>query len=190
MLYQRRYRVESARYKNWNYAKDGFYFVTICTQNRVSVFGKIDNGQVILSELGKYAEKCWHEITKHFKFVNLEEYIIMPNHVHGIIEIAYTMETQNIASLQSIICSIPNRVSEKFGPQSGNLASIIRGFKAGVTIWAKFNNMPFQWQHGYYDHIVSRELELNKIRDYIRSNPINWDKDKYNPEKRMINNDL
>lgn len=77
MLYQDKYRIESSRYKNWDYSNDGLYFVTICTQNKLSLFGKIDNGQIILSEIGKCADKCWKEITSHFHFVTLDEYIII-----------------------------------------------------------------------------------------------------------------
>lgn len=87
MLYNNKYRVESARLKNWDYSTDGFYFVTICTNDRKHYLGTIDDGKMALSDWGIIANKFWLEIPVHFTGAKLVEQIIMPNHVHGIIHI-------------------------------------------------------------------------------------------------------
>lgn len=95
MYFKNKYRIPSARLQAWDYANEGFYFVTICTKNRILHFGDVVDKKMVLSEMGMIADKCWMDIPKHFPFVNLDKYIVMPNHVHGIIVI---VETQNLAS--------------------------------------------------------------------------------------------
>ncbi len=85
--FKNRYRIKSARKLDWDYTNDGWYFVTICTKNMEPFFGNITDGKMNLSEIGKIAKKYWQEIPKHFPFVELNEFIIMPNHIHGIIGI-------------------------------------------------------------------------------------------------------
>ncbi|MBP9023736.1 MAG: hypothetical protein KBH06_11095 [Spirochaetes bacterium] len=197
-LFANKYRIESARLKNWDYSSNGLYYITICVKNRECVFGNKANGKMILSDIGKTAENCWCEIPRHFPFVKLDEYVIMPNHIHGIIIIEKPMicnvsikpvdimgipvETQDFASLptqQSDATKQSNEPSSNFGPQSKNIASIIRGFKIGVTKYAVNNNIPFKWQSRYYDHIIRDENDLNRIRKYIIDNPSNWEMDEY-----------
>ncbi len=169
------YRSETARLKNWDYSSEGYYFVTICEKNRNLVFGDIQGDTVILTQLGRSAMECWTAIPEHFPFVELGAFCIMPNHIHGIIVINsdQSVETQNFASLQC------NRPGNKFGPQSNNLASIIRGFKVGVTKFARENDIDFAWQPRYYDRIIRDEQELFAVRTYIRNNPAEWGSDEY-----------
>lgn len=100
-----KYRIPSARLQTWDYGRNAFYFITICTKNREHYFGEIANGQMILSEIGLLANKYWNEIPEHFPFVILDAFVVMPNHVHGIIIIDKAdndgryVETQNFASL-------------------------------------------------------------------------------------------
>lgn len=124
--YLNKYRISSARFGSWNYAQNGYYFVTICTDRKEKYFGEIINSEISLSRIGKIVEKYWKEIPQHYPFVSLDAFIIMPNHIHGIIIIDKTVETQNFASVQH-----DDNVN-KFGPQSQNLGAIIRGFKAAV----------------------------------------------------------
>ncbi|MEM6807481.1 MAG: hypothetical protein AAF696_39145 [Bacteroidota bacterium] len=147
-------------------------------------FGYIADGQMVLSELGKIAQTCWQAIPDHFPFVKLDAYIIMPNHVHGIIIVdklgtqhtdaqtqeTHNVQTQNIASL---------RPHNTFGPQSGNLASIIRGFKIGVTKQARIILPEFAWQPRYHDHIIRNEESWDRIANYIVNNPASWKQDKF-----------
>ena len=177
-LFKKKYRIPSTRLKGWDYSKDGYYFVTICIKNKSCLLGCVKNGEIILSDIGNIVNQCWLEIPLHFSFVQLDEFIIMPNHIHGIIVIDKSdnnVETQNVASLQSWNIN-------KFGPQSNNLASIIRGFKVGVKKWTTRNNLDFNWQSRYYERIIRDENELMKIRNYIRNNPMDWLEDEENPD--------
>lgn len=180
--YKNQYRIKSARHPHWDYSSNAAYFVTICTHNRTHYFGDIKNQKMNLSPIGHIANSCWHEIPNHFPFVELGPHIIMPNHVHGIIQIAkniddHDVETQNIASLQQQ--STSETPKNKFGPQSQNLASIIRGFKIGVTKNVRIINPDFAWQARYHDHIIRNDLAYNRIANYIINNPVNWKEDKF-----------
>jgi putative transposase len=192
-LYRNRYLVESERLRDRDYASPGCYFVTVCEKTRTPVFGVIEKNRMILNKLGMVARDCWIDIPNHFPFVSLDEYCIMPDHVHGIIRIrrhvslvSSVVETQNIASLhdkndKKPETSKPRVTGNTFGPQSMNLGAIIRGFKIGVTKYARQNKVPFQWQPRFYDHIIRDEKSLFQIRTYIRNNPLHWGSDEENP---------
>ncbi|MGQ0737849.1 MAG: transposase [Bacteroidota bacterium] len=109
------------------------------------------------------------KIPEHFPFIILDEYIIMPDHIHGILFI--NKETQDIASPQD-----PG-YKNKFGPQSGNISSVIRGYKAAVKSIATANNIEFAWQPRFYEHVIRDKEELIRIRKYIVKNPENWIRD-------------
>lgn len=164
-----RYRAHTARANWWDYSKDGIYFITICTQGREHYFGEIENGVMNVSEMGQIAQACWNEIPDHFSFVHLEAFVVMPNHVHGILVINKTINDGFDFDTQ------PN----KFGPQSNNLASVIRGYKVGVTKNARNVHADFSWQQGYHDHIIKDVATFDKILAYIQDNPKNWEKDKF-----------
>ena len=193
--YKNKYRIPSARLQNWDYGWNGAYFITICTHNREHYFGKIINNKMELSEIGILAEKYWYEIPQHFPFVKLGEFVVMPNHIHGIIIIDKTnngettvVETQNFASLQQRQQRQqyqPPLSKNKFGPQSQNLASIIRGYKIGVTKNAKKINPMWKWQSRYYDHIIRNEKSFQNISNYIINNPLNWNGDKFNNKENQ-----
>ena len=176
------YRSETARLKNWDYSSEGYYFVTICEKNRNLVFGDIQGDTVSLTQLGRSAMECWTEIPEHFPCVELDAFCIMPNHIHGIIVINSdpSVETQHFASLQ---CNNPGNT---FGPQCNNLASIIRGFKIGVTKFARQNDIDFAWQPRYHDRIIRDEQELFAVRTYIRNNPAEWGSDEYACQFRCL----
>ncbi len=175
-LYRNRYRKDSTRLKDGDYSSSGYYFVTICTKNQECSFGDVKDGKVRLTRIGEAAKEYWQEILEHFKNVKLDEYVVMPNHVHGIIVIGNdNVETQHFASLQG--------QRNQFGPQSNNLASIIRGYKIGVKKWSTINGMHFAWQPRFYEHIIRNEESLKKIREYILNNPKRWESDEYHPKK-------
>ena len=187
--YQGRYRVPSSRLANWDYGGNGVYFVTICVKDmQEHSFGEVISGHMSLTALGQEAERCWVAIPEHFPFVELDEYQVMPNHIHGIVHInkvrtiqmtdkggSEEKERQNLESIPEDM-----QVKNKFGPQSQNLGSIIRGFKIGVTKYARSNNLPFMWKERYYDEIVRSMKDVENVRKYIRNNPQNWQKDKLN----------
>lgn len=182
MLYQDKYRVESARYAQWNYAANGFYFVTICTKNRHHYLGEITGAKprMSLSERGEIANRFWFEIPQQFPFVRLDAFVVMPNHVHGIVEIAQPCrDAINNAMNQDAI----NRVSTGGATGAHNpmvrfnsLSSIIRWYKGRVTFAVRQsqNAVPFAWQTRFYDRIIRDESELHRIRQYIQDNPSNW----------------
>lgn len=125
------------RMRNYNYSNPGSYFITICVKYRRPVFGKIRDGKMILNDLGEIAKECWENITKHFIEAEIDEFIIMPEHLHGIIIIKDTNGT-NHANLTA---------STRTDNQNHELGIIIGSFKAAVSRWAhKFYNKNFQWQ--------------------------------------------
>lgn len=198
--FKNKYRITSARAPFWDYGWNAAYFVTICTQNREHYFGKIITEKdtlpfVSLSDIGNIAQECWCEIPNHFPFVKLGSHIIMPNHVHGIIIIHKTIDerkmeynnrmaeqAQNIAPLSPSEPSgkSTDKPKNQFGPQSKNLASIIRGFKIGVTKNARIINPDFAWQSRFHDHIIRDYMAYKNIANYIITNPTNWKHDKLN----------
>ena len=132
--YKNKYRIQSARLQHWDYGWNASYFVTICTHNHEHYFGGIVDDEMVLSDIGKISWRFWGEIPTHFPFVILNAYVVMPNHLHGIIIIdktddgrndgnnmdSLTVETQNFASLQQP----DDQPQNKFGPQSQNFASL------------------------------------------------------------------
>ncbi|MBI2487427.1 MAG: transposase [Deltaproteobacteria bacterium] len=175
-LYKNRYRVESARLKEWDYSFNGYYFVTVCTKNQECLFGEVIDSEMILSEIGEIAKQYWLEIPKHFDEAKLDEFVIMPNHVHGIVIIKNdnNVETRHGVSLQQ-----RNQFSK---PIPGSLSIIINQYKSSVTRRCRKNgHSNFAWQSRFYDHIIRNENSLQKIREYINNNPIKWDIDENNP---------
>ncbi|MFQ6677375.1 MAG: transposase [Fidelibacterota bacterium] len=171
MKFQNKYKIESIRLKYWDYSNPGMYFVTICTKKFYHWFGNVIDGEMVLNNLGKIAEECWNEITDHFGNVELDEFVIMPNHVHGIITIL-DVETRRAVSLLEHI--------NKFGPlKKGSLPIIVGSYKSAVTRLIRKHNTPnFAWQRRFYDHVNRNEDSLEKIQIYIRTNPEIWNKDR------------
>ncbi|MFH0776669.1 MAG: hypothetical protein V1936_03610 [Patescibacteria group bacterium] len=182
-LFQKKYRVASARLRSWDYSQDSYYFVTICTRDKKKFFGVIRDKKIILSPLGEIAENFWQQIPEHFPFVRLDKSVVMPNHLHGIVIIDKwgCGENSGKGRRDAKFC-VSTCAQNKFGPQSKNLASIIRGFKAGVKKYATMHDLDFTWQSRYYDRVIRDENELNRIQDYILTNVANWEKDKDNLE--------
>ena len=176
--FKNRYRIPSAR-ASWHNYRQGIYFVTICTQNREHYFGEIKGCEtneptMVLSDIGRYADACWQSIPSHFPHVNTTLWVIMPNHIHGILVINPFVETQNFASLRT---DKNDEKSSQFGPQSKNLASVIRGFKIGVTKFARKHHILFEWQPRFHDHIIRDTDELNNVSYYIENNVAKWKED-------------
>ena len=168
--YKGLYRIPSARLRFTNYGRNGLYFVTICTADKRYYFGNISSpGIMNLSPVGNYARQCWSEIPKHFPFVHLSEFVVMPNHIHGILAFR-----KSEAALKELT------TSNKFQNQKQNLASIIGTFKSAVTRYAKQNEIPFKWQARYYDRIIRTSEECDSIKAYIRNNIRHWIKDELN----------
>jgi putative transposase len=173
-LFQQKYRIESARKNNWDYASRGWYFVTVCTENRVCSLGVIKNGQSVLSSIGGFANNCWHEIPSHYSNVYIDEFVVMPNHIHGIVVI----EGHHVYSPNTQLTKKNNCI--RISPQPASLGSIVRSYKSGVARWCHRNGfLDFQWQPRYHDRIISSNASLTAVRDYIQNNPMNWEEDEH-----------
>ncbi|PAX57107.1 transposase [Brunnivagina elsteri] len=191
--FQGKYRIESTRLANHDYTANGWYFVTICIKDCLPYFGQVISGQVKLSEIGEIAQKCWIEIPNHFEHTQIDGYVIMPNHLHGIIIIDKPL-SQNVETLQCNVstqfntiqqdtqCNITQRqFMSQISPKSGSLSAIARSYKSAVTRWCRQNNHDnFAWQSRFYEHIIRADGSLDRIREYIINNPLKWDADQNN----------
>ncbi|MFH1004488.1 MAG: hypothetical protein V1781_03190 [Bacteroidota bacterium] len=186
----------SIRLKGYDYSQVGLYFITVCCQDRECLFGKINVGvenfqpEMLLNEAGKIVDKCWLDIPKHFPNTVLHEHIVMPNHVHGIIELTDVPNVgiENFQSLQQQRNESPHNEFQKIIPRS--IGSIVKGFKIGVTKWFRnnpvctYNHLLLHpqwkiWQRNYYERIIRNEQSYQTISKYIINNPANWKGDKF-----------
>jgi len=170
------YRIDSARLQNWDYSWRSKYFITICTRKYDEYFGEISEGKMVLSKIGIETELQWLETITLRPDMNLtlEDFQVMPNHFHAIIEIG-----RNIYNDYTAASQVTGESKNKFGPQSKNLASIIRGFKGAVTTYTRKNCILFDWQPRYHDHIIRNDQELYKVKRYIQNNVKNWNRDRF-----------
>ena len=169
------------RLRGYDYAQAGAYFVTIVTRDRVCLFGEMVNGEMRLNDGGRMIEQWWFELNRKFSTVETDEFVVMPNHFHGIV----------------VIAGVTVGADLRVGPNSEGahagapLPTIIQWFKTMTTneymrgvktrSW-----MPFAgrlWQRNYYEHIVRCENELTRIREYIANNPLQWEMDRENPSR-------
>ncbi len=167
---------KNTRMKQWDYSRDGLYFITICVKDRHCVFGAVQNKIMRLNNWGRHAYECWQQIPNHFPGVIIDQFVVMPNHVHGIVVIE-----ENHASVgNKYICSLTKNTKSKHRNMM-KLSKIIATYKAAVT--RKINkfssNNYFQWQRSFHDHIIRNERELINIQNYIFFNPDNWRDDDF-----------
>ena len=180
--FQDKYRVSSARLKNWDYGKNGAYFITICTQNKDHLFGDIvgENTEALFNpnELGALANFFWLEIIKQFPFVELGNFVIMPNHIHGIIIIKKSTDIKGITVQdQSLFSGV---IAENNNPMmQDNVSRIIRWYKGRCAYEMRKLNHVFAWQSRFHEHIIRNTESFENIQNYIVNNPQNWLDDKY-----------
>jgi len=171
-----RHHRRSIRLKGYDYTQPGAYFITICTRDRVCLFGEVIDGEMRLNPLGEIVRQCWWAIPEHFSHVVLDEFVVMPNHVHGIIVI---MATHDVGATHAS----PLRVRPR-GPQRQSIASIVGSIKsAAAKRINEYRGTPGApvWQRNYYEHVVRDDQPLNHIREYIATNPLRWHLDRENP---------
>ncbi|GAX39125.1 hypothetical protein NIES4075_00760 [Tolypothrix sp. NIES-4075] len=251
--YKGKYRVDSTRLPAWNYASNGGYFVTICTEGRKCFFGEVVGGEMQLSQIGEIAQDLWYEIPKHFSNCDIDVFCIMPNHIHGILIINPTrdalareaivkedaidledsqdgidlqdavdledaidlqedanrsdainridLDAINQIDLEDAINQIDledaiNRVSTRGGRQRGgvtgvfnpmlsknSLSKIVRWYKGRCRFEINQIYQGFGWQERFYEEIIRNEFALDRIRQYIINNPINWEGDRKQPSR-------
>jgi len=200
------YRIPSARHPHWDYRWAGVYFITICTHNRIHYFGEIENGAMQLSHVGVIADTLWHEIPHHAKNVELGAFVVMPNHIHGILILTgndddtnndnVNVETGHALSLPptdtptDISTDTPtdtptDKLEQTIGQQrfqnigKNSISSIIGSYKSAVTKHAHRLGYEFEWQTRFHDHIIRDEESFQKISNYIINNPALWQDDKF-----------
>ncbi len=182
--YKDKYRIPSARYPNWNYAKDGAYFITICTKNRTHFFGECVDEKMTLSTVGAIIQGFWYEIPKYSPHVELGEFIVMPNHIHGVLILSSNqVETLHRNVYEGEKGNEPNKNEffQKISPKSGSVSTIIRSYKSVCSkhIHAAFPELSFDWQARFWDNIIETDESFERISNYIFNNPKNWKDDKF-----------
>lgn len=173
------------RYKGYNYAAPGAYFVTICTRFGRSIFGHVHNHDMVLNQLGQLASACWQNIPTHHPHVALDAHVVMPNHMHGLLWL-HQPEQGAHETVLGHPQARPGVHERKFGqPIAGSLSTLVGLYKGAVTrqarrqgLWPPDENL---WQGRFWDRIVRNETELQRIRGYIQSNPARWVEDQLHP---------
>ena len=185
------HRRRSIRLQGYDYSQAGAYFITICTQNRECMFGEIVDGKMALNHAGNMIQTVWDEIPFHYAGIEIDEFIVMPNHIHGIITIVVVGATPRGCP------GVGQENGQAQGPAptggTGNtgtlsLGDMVHRFKTMTTKryadgvkqsgWQSFPGK--LWQRNYWEHIVRNEMELNRIREYIHTNPTQWESDQLN----------
>lgn len=163
------YTRRNNRLKGYSYTLNGYYYVTICTDRRIEWLGNIINYEMIINLYGTICQKCWVDLPNHYNNLDIDTFIIMPNHIHGIL----------------IIDNVYKREGYKPSPTDKlySLSEIIRGFKTfsskEINKIIKIKNK-FKWQRSFYEHIIRNDKSMNNIREYIINNPSTWEKEKNN----------
>ena len=156
---EKKYPKRKSPRANFHNYSGGCYFVTICTQDKRHYFGNIIEGEMHLSKIGEYCKSEIEALPKHYQYSEVPLYVIMPNHLH------------------MIIC-INERTHEPCVPTKRTALSVVIGrFKRALTVYARRNNMEFEWQSRYHDHIIRGDKDANIIADYIENNVARWDSD-------------
>lgn len=192
----------SIRLKDYDYSQSGLYFITICCKDKICHFGKIENNEMVLNDAGDMVIQCWLAIPQHFPHAVLHEYVIMPNHIHGIIQLTDAvgannhspknnndetyvknfssdnsddqMWTKNILSDNIDNLTRAKNISPLRGT-SQTIGSIVRGVKIGVTKYFGYSI----WQRNYFEHIIRNQRSYQHIANYILNNPAKWEDDKF-----------
>jgi putative transposase len=179
----------SIRLKNYDYSQAGAYFVTICTRNRVHLFGEVVDGEMRLNDAGRMVAEVWKSLPERFATVMLDAFVVMPNHFHGIIVIVDTVGAPLVgAQDRGRHGDAPTGATTRVAPTLGD---VIGAFKSVTTVeyvrgvrergWRAFPKR--LWQRNYYEHIIRNERELDAIRRYIFDNPQHWYADQYNADR-------
>ena len=165
----------SIRLPDYDYTQVGAYFITICTHNRMPLFGDVVNEEMRLNEAGRIAEKVWRQIPDHFDNVVIDVFVVMPNHVHGIIVITHKHVGARHAS----------PLHRAHQPSKGTLGTIVGSYKSAVSKQinrTRETSGATVWQRNYYEHVIRNETALHDIRQYIVHNPAKWADDLDNPQ--------
>lgn len=180
----------SIRLPDYDYTTPGVYFVTICTYQKQCLLGQVSGNQVSLTLAGQVVARCWEALPRHFHNLEIDQFIVMPNHLHGVLMLQ-AHDTSGVQSLEADRtngCSHPRAQSASRdvpnGTRSSSIGAIVQNFKSVSA--RKLNRMhpatatPV-WQRNYYDRVIRNEAELQRIREYIENNPLAWELDELHP---------
>ncbi|NOY70253.1 MAG: transposase [Deltaproteobacteria bacterium] len=151
----------SIRLKGYDYSQTGLYFITVCTQDRLCLFGKIEHGEMLTNDAGKMIKIVWEEISSYYPSFKVHEFVVMPNHFHGIIQI----KNESTMSLPDIVHRFKTLTTKRYtdGVKNNN--------------WSRFKKK--LWQRNYYEHIIRNEISYHQILEYVQTNPLKWQEDTY-----------
>jgi putative transposase len=196
-LYKNKYRIESARCSKWDYSSNGWYFITICTRDRRHFFGHVKNGKMLLSDEGNIANTIWWDIDQKFSDIELNQFIVMPNHIHGLIGINRSTQspgrdainrvsTTNLVTNDTTNLMTNDRfnrggITGKHNPMLSNdsISKIIRWYKGRCKFEIGKICPEFAWHPRFHDRIVRDRIAFDRIRAYIQTNPNRWKIDKF-----------
>jgi putative transposase len=182
----------SIRLPGYNYTAAGAYFITICTHQRECLFGEVENGEMRLNLFGEIVRSVWTKLPQHFRSIELDEFVIMPNHMHGIIWLSgigcrgeafaprLMQSSQNVDTNASPLpCN---------GTKSGSIGAIVQNSKSistrRINQIRKTAGIPI-WQRNYYEHIIRDDRALETIQQYIQNNPSSWQQDQLHPNNQL-----
>jgi REP element-mobilizing transposase RayT len=183
---------KSIRLKDYEYSRPRAYFITICVKDKECIFGKVLDKKMKISDCGALAHRFWFQLPKKFSHIRLDKFVVMPNHVHGILII----QKHPVRYKDSLDQDNPGAMNHTPTLDLGQrhiyvpLGEIVRSYKSVVTRnIRKLGHDYFRWQPGFFDRILTNNLSLKKIQHYIITNPTNWEKDEENPNfNSKINN--
>ena len=181
----------SVRLRGYDYSQPGEYFVTLCAEDMKALFGRVVNGRMELNAFGEIADQEWRQSSAIRHELELDEWVVMPNHLHGIVRIVGPARSivgaQGLVPLRSALAKQGGTRIPPRHPRS--LASFVGGLKSAVK--TRINEMRGTprapvWQENYHEHVIRNPHELEILRDYIRHNPLRWACDRYNPERGVL----
>ena len=171
-----RHKRRSIRLRGYDYSSPGAYFITICAHGHESLFGTVTDGRLILNGYGKIVRECWYDLPRHYPHVTIDAFVVMPNHVHGVI----VLLAEAIGAVGAGLKPAPTTTERR----RQALPEVVRGFKTFSA--RRINTLrdaagTSVWQRNYYEHIVRDDKDLERIRIYIADNPRHWEEDECHP---------
>ena len=181
-LYQGKFRVETTRLSGWDYRAPAWYFVTICARNHACSFGTIADGRVQLSPAGEIADAELRNLARHYSYITIDSFVVMPNPVHFILVLGghHRYSPNPEIHIEPAVVRGPGLAP----PLAGSLSTIVRSYKV-TRRCHEAGSRNFTWQPGFHEHILRGNTSVDAVRDYITNNPANWLKDLENPGNRL-----
>jgi putative transposase len=170
---------KQVRLRGYDYSKPGYYFVTVCVPDRASWFGKVENGIMVMNDLGAIVEQQWRWLPQRYAYVSLDEYCVMPNHFHGIL----CINDLTVGDGRDQNFRVGDGRDRPLLSKTKPLPELMGAFKTTTSkMIHDAGGDLFRWQRSYHDHIIRDDADLARIREYIGNNPVNWASDEENPD--------